>query len=533
MVGNPVAGGAVCRAMRLLCFFPVLIFVGIQWAAAQGVAPSESFGDEGLVVLDIPNTPPDLFIYDVDATADGGFIFSGGRILDGMIRYFISKRGPDGSPISSFGVNGEFTSPASFGPLNGRIAETRNDGSVQIAGFYSYGGVFKITTMRVDPTGQPDPGFGDGGLTVLESNMEIIPCDIALATDGSSYISGRVGGYAFVIHLTANGEMDPDFGEGGMALISSPTGHAITAGRIEIAPTGYVIVSGSNYEQNCQGGFIAALDLAGQPLIWFGDQGYLELDLDQSGQEYWLELTVLTDGGIVASGSITGNGSASMSMILSLSPDGSRNTVFGTNGLVLVQDPSNTSRTAAIPYQMMDGGLVLTGIQLSSNGLLCKLYLIRLRPDGSLDTAFGNGGTYLYNTPQFSFASQNMGARLTDGRIILAAYGFQVNDNGYGVMAYEVEDLAMGRPESATSPAPYAFPNPTTGSITLVNWAGISGSQINMHSSDGKLVQAWSSNSAHSGTPIDLNIDPALPNGSYLLKGEAPDAPKVRVLVQR
>lgn len=504
-----------------------------QFIAAQGVAPSESFGNQGLIVLDIPSTPPDLFIFDMDPTPDGGLVMAGAKTHNGSIRYFLARFASDGSPDADYGTNGQFISPASFGPLNGRVAAVRPDGGVLIAGFYSANGSYQLTTMRVDPSGQTDQSFGDNGLTVLESNVEISPGDITLAPDGSAYIAGGIGGYGCVIHILEDGGLDTDFGNDGLVILASPTGHPLFAGRIRYAPSGYLIVAGTHAEDVVDAGFIAALDLSGSPVGWFGDQGHLELDLVAGGQENWKELLVKEDGSIVLTGSAYVNGPPGKCVVLCLNSDGSTDHAFGTNGFAEFLDPANSSRTAPIPYSMSDDGLVLTGIQASSSGVLCKLYVTRLRADGSLDVAFGNNGTYLDSPPQYSITMRNMGARLVDGRVVVAGYGFHANEYGYGAMAYEVSDLATPVEPAAIVPSgPMLFPNPTTGSITVRGQQAFGTGPILLSDASGRVVQEWPGNDAVRERTLHLNT--SLSDGHYVLHlpAEAGMLPRP-VLLQR
>jgi uncharacterized delta-60 repeat protein len=80
-----------------------------------------------------------------------------------------------------------------------------------------------------------------------------------------------------------------------------------------------------------------------------------------------------------------------------LLPDGSLDTAFGTGGSAATGIAANVSSTAPSLVLQPDGKLVVAGYtiaRVSSAGTpLSDMLLIRFQPDGRLDAAFGSGGT--------------------------------------------------------------------------------------------------------------------------------------------
>lgn len=70
---------------------------------------------------------------------------------------------------------------------------------------------------------------------------------------------------------------------------------------------------------------------------------------------------------------------------------GSLDAGFGENGTVVVPPPEGAGEVAAAVATLPDGGLVVGGTALPSTGGSVAL-LLRFRPDGGLDPAFGSGG---------------------------------------------------------------------------------------------------------------------------------------------
>ncbi|MBK8497476.1 MAG: hypothetical protein IPL52_01340 [Flavobacteriales bacterium] len=516
--------------MRPLHITMIAVLAPAAMLCAQGVATSVGFGNNGLVVLNSTTTPPDVNIYDTDAMPDGGFLFSGQFIQNGQSRFLACRYDANGQPCTNYGTNGRFMSPESLGSLNGRLAALAPDGSVAMVGAFNYNGINELTFMRILPDGQLDELFGDQGLTRISCNMFILPGDMQIASDNSIYLSGRVGTTAFAMHILADGSLDTDFGDEGLALIISPAGHGLTGSNLRISPNGYLVIASPYYEDYVEAGYVAALDLSGAPVPWFGNNGYLTLDLYPTGSEVWNELAFMDDGDLLLTGSLSGTGLTTRILVLSLLADGSPDPSFGTNGLAEVLPPTNVRRSIPSIYKLANGQILLTGLQ-NTNGNYPRVYLTRLTSTGTIDAAFGTDGTFVSAPPQYSIITQNMGARLADGRFIVAGYGSHANDIGYGAMAYEVEEITTALPGATLEVlGPRVFPNPTSGAITMADWGLPAGSRIELRATDGSLKQMWTTTNAAS---TQVTIDGHLANGAYSISAEGAHAPRATVVLAR
>lgn len=483
------------------------------------------------MVVDIPSVPQDLFIFDTDATPDGGVLLSGMSMEGGEGRLLACRFDPTGQPAAAYGIDGRFVSPASFGSLNGRKAAVAPDGSVVMAGCYANNGIYQLTFMRVLPDGQVDPDFGDQGLTAIECNMVIIPGDLELAPDGSVYVTGRAGAFAFIMHIGTDGQLDTLFGDDGLVVVASPDGQNLSGNNLELAPEGYMLISGPRYSTHTDAGFMAAYDLVGSPVTWFGDEGFLTLDRYTAGTESWEEMSLLADGKVLLSGSHGGTGITSRVLVLLLNQNGSPDPAFGIDGMVELIPPAGVRRSVPSVYRLSSGHVLLTGLQ-NTNGNFNKVYLTRLTISGAIDPSFGTDGTFTDAPPQnYAILMENMGVRLTDGRFVVAGYGAYMNDYGYGAMAYEVEELttALNAPASDTL-APHVFPNPTTGEITLTGWDLRAETRLELRGTHGSLNQVWNA-AAHGGSRFTIADHVA--DGAYILSGQGPSSPKVTIMLAR
>src|SRR5262245_213323 len=104
-------------------------------------------------------------------------------------------------------------------------------GRVSDCGSISYGLLALMTIAVIQPAaaapGDPDPTFGDNGIVLTAvSGGSAYANDILIEPDGSILVSGGLHSrsdavdYADVLvaRYHADGQLDPDFGEGGVAI---------------------------------------------------------------------------------------------------------------------------------------------------------------------------------------------------------------------------------------------------------------------------------------------------------------------------
>ena len=134
----------------------------------------------------------------------------------------------DGSRDPSFGGDGRIDTteltPGSFGIRDAAVAA---DGSIFLTGVAAASGV----VFKLKPTGELDDAFGEGGIYVGPSGpgFDFDFQQLALLEDGKVLVSGGRQVYtvplsATVMRLTADGDMDEDFGEDGQSTTTDLMG---------------------------------------------------------------------------------------------------------------------------------------------------------------------------------------------------------------------------------------------------------------------------------------------------------------------
>jgi uncharacterized delta-60 repeat protein len=136
------------------------------------------------------------------------------------------------------------------------------------------------------------------------------------------------------------------------------------------------------------------------------------------GNDYGFAVAVQNDGKILVAGQTDSGGSKGNDFaVIRFNSNGSRDTTFGTNGLVTT-DLGSTSDAAYAMALQSDGKIVVVG-QTSTIGTSSDFAIVRYSTNGTLDATFGTGGKVI--TDFAGGADQADGVALTaDGHIVVS-----------------------------------------------------------------------------------------------------------------
>jgi uncharacterized delta-60 repeat protein len=395
---------------------------------------SPGFGKDGLVPLEgvavglLPLADGRLVV--VAATEPRAPFELVGRVL-------VSRFHPDGAPDLSFGSGGktQLALPAEATPR--AVAHAPGEGAL-IAGELVPGEDCRpgcaptsfLARMRGD--GQPDSGYGNGGLALLpfpapgEYPGSAGPLTALVASpEGAAVVAGgELGEDAFAIATTPDGSPDDGFATGGILLERhhlppdvEPTGIALdqrggitvaaegTAGSHEYGGfllrfrrdgrqrpgsggTGVASTSARGEIQPLPGGRVVswwegrdelfAVGKGGTAIPGYGHRGVVKMPPDFEARATAPD----RGGGTLVVGTI---GEQRAMGVLRLGPRGRPRAGFGHHGLAKVRFGREHALAFAAVAQA-DDGVVLAGWVNGRTGAA------RLRPDGRLDRSFGSGG---------------------------------------------------------------------------------------------------------------------------------------------
>ncbi len=314
----------------------------------------------------------------------GGWFVQYGGVSVGRIMRLQSNGALDASYITGTGFNSDVH----------RLAIQPDGQVIAGGGFTTYNGVEYLDLVRLQTSGVVDPSFSPGGLGGHYTVMgDARVSELLLEPSGAFFAVGHflhVGGRAAtgVAHLFADGTPDPLFNPGHGVLgylydvAVQPDGKVLGAGRVH----GY----NGNEEHSV---FRTLPDGTSDPDFHSG------IEYGNAFDEI-RKLVLQPDGRILVAGRVRVGG-VSATVLARLLPDGAVDTTFtrGVGGSTVI---------AELELQP-DGKILVGGNFTVYNGTPCG-YIIRLLPDGSVDTTF-------QCTVAFNAAVSRM-ALQSDGRVV-------------------------------------------------------------------------------------------------------------------
>lgn len=230
---------------------------------------------------------------------------------------------------------------------------------------------------------------------------------------------------------------------------------------VAIQPDGKIVVAG--YAEFAPGNLdvlVARFHPDLSPDTSFNGTGYRVDDI-QTRDDEWFAVAISTDQKIVVSGYSRKNPAQVEAAFARYNRDGSLDTTFGPGGFSRIDIGGSNDRFRAVAIQP-DGMILGAGFTMSGTQ---KLAVVRLRKDGSLDTAFDIDGA-VSPTLAGSSSSVATGVRVQpDGKIVVSgqarfatddfiAVRFRTDgslDVGFNTMGWVATDVGAGSVDSASS----------------------------------------------------------------------------------
>jgi uncharacterized delta-60 repeat protein len=240
--------------------------------------------------------------------------------------------------------------------------------------------------VRFTPGGQPDAGFGKGGLVLLPalsvrigSSSYLYGVDaLAARPGGGVFAAGEAEHAAFVAAIRGDGSLDGGFGAGGIVTKSNPqtTLSAPVATGVDRSRDVFVAA------QTDSGMWLSE----GVAVLRYSPDGKLDREFGEEGVAFVppgkQALAVAPNG----SSYLT---SASESTLTKLTPKGVLDPRFGTEGTVDFPLAKRHYAPEAV-VRLPDGDLVVAGNLDSRHG--SRPAVVRYLPDGRVDRSFGKSG---------------------------------------------------------------------------------------------------------------------------------------------
>ena len=358
-----------------------------------------SFGSNGLAAEPVDSNMDDAIA--LMQLADGS-VLVGGPATPAGDEAVLVRFTSEGALDQSFGNGGWIQIPFDGAGIDATGAirfGQQSDGKIVLAIGSDTG---DIALARVTADGQMDPSFANGGIVDVQiaGGLLIAVESIAIGAGDEIIVAmatGTSGAELTLVRFTPDGVKDLGFA-GGRLDVDRGTSHR--ASLMSVLEDGSVLVNGSAYETDPPNiPFLMRVTTTGSVDASFGDAGVLVIE---SGFRMAL---VEGDGAILVAGVVDGQ-----AVFRRLTPAGESDTSFGTDGEQVIPLPSGFAGSL-VGFLSGPAGLITVG---RPDVTVMRFDL----GDGRLDRAFGDDGTA---TVAIDDISAKQVVRQGDGRILVLA----------------------------------------------------------------------------------------------------------------
>jgi len=338
-----------------------------------------SFGEGGIRRIDTVG-PADDSAKAIVALPGGGYLVAG----QSDMRYTVAKFTASGDLDNTFGAGGRAVSE-----FRGTVTSMAvGNGGIYVAGsaIGPAGSDFAVVKFSAD--GVVDSGFGAGGIVTIDvGGDDDIAWGVAIDSQGNIVLSGgqENGGDFVLVRLTSAGELDENFGTGGI-VATDINGLDVGRGLAIDSTDGIVMAGMANLSGN--GMFaLARYDNAGN-VLWTSTTDIFEYGATQ--QDMAMCVAILGDGSILAGGRGELAGSEYVA-IARYTADGALDDSFAEEGIL--RDSAEYS--LEFGWMAIDGAgriYVAATHRLHADGPERDMAILRYTADGQRDTTFGDDG---------------------------------------------------------------------------------------------------------------------------------------------
>lgn len=262
-------------------------------------SPDSSFGINGIVYTGFGGDMAEATC--VSIQADGKIVVAGYTAGVNPTDFAVARYNIDGSPDNSFNGNGKVVTALSTQQDEIYSMVIQPDGKILVAGRTYAAFKNEVAIVRYNMDGSPDNSFdGDGVLITSITAISSEARGIALQSDGKIVIAGPAHSGTnidfFVARFNSNGTSDNSFDGDGKTLtaIGSGDDHAFA---LTIQNDGKIIVAGNRINNNAPYDDFAMVryNTNGTPDNTFDGDGKLTVDMGNPGSERAYSITTYND----------------------------------------------------------------------------------------------------------------------------------------------------------------------------------------------------------------------------------------------
>jgi len=293
--------------------------------------------------------------------------------------------------------------------------------------------------------GDIDTTYGTNGMVVRAGFSSAV--DIAIQANDRSLVLAAYGDDFAVLRHNADGSLDTNFGSNGLAIVAF---ESLSSGETQdtpytilLQPNGKILVAGSTEEitpgRHYSNFALARLNMDGTLDTTFGTNGVVVTDFSHA-DDIAYDLAVLPNGKILAVGQATVGNNVKFGVARFLN-DGTLDANFAAGGTKSFGFGGGYNIAYGVAIQD-DGNIVITGVAEldDENGDPHKYSaLARLHPRGKFDLTFGTNGkatsAYVYNNAVLDSWAGRVAIQ-SDGKIVVTGF-YVIRD--FGLARYNAD----------------------------------------------------------------------------------------------
>ncbi len=357
-----------------------------------------NFGTKGIVDFSPSNSFNEL--HSLIVQPDGKIISVGRSRKNGNYRMYISRHLANGKLDNSFGTNGIKILFPFFGYDNNVFdAKLLDDGKIVLCG-YLFGGENNWHTFlaKINPDGSYDESFGEDGYIKHVYEGITITESLAIQDDGKIITVGYLTkdkDIAVVMRYTADGKRDNSFANNGLLELNIPDCEKSNAFDTDIQADGKIVVAGVgiNNTTSSYDGFIARINTDGTIDNEFGNNGYLKADMG-AGHDFIVDVKIHESGKIFVGGHSWVKNKPILKYnfcMLRINPDGTLDSDYGNNGVASINhlEAGNYCRDFVVAKS---GEVYAIADYKDDLQKIHNVPIFGITADGHLNPNFGNEG---------------------------------------------------------------------------------------------------------------------------------------------
>jgi len=336
-----------------------------------------SFNGSGYVSLDIAGKADHAAA--VAIQTDGKIVIAG-MATNTQSDHLVARFHSNGSLDSSFNGIGYHTQNLSNNVDEATNVAVQTDGKIVISGWTGIANQRDITALRYNSAGALDASFGIGGIVELDitglydqNNSMVLQDDGKIILSGEAKNRGKLD--SLIVRLNADGSLDNSFSGDGYLLWNIDGRNAESTTYAGRRPSGEYVFIGNIGSGKNQDIFVAQIDMNGNIDPAFGNSGVAIFDSGDIDTAY--SGFISADGSVYVAGNQNPSPGNWHINIFKITPLGLLDSSFADSGR-FIHAQNRLDIEAFSLQQQADGRLLCSGSAISSRG--SDAIIIRLDP---------------------------------------------------------------------------------------------------------------------------------------------------------